>query len=71
MRELKSRHDLSKAAADLSLNSPLLKDFSSELYDKTIDDRGLHVQYTALSSIKLTGLASKWSCHNFSAGQIL
>jgi energy-coupling factor transporter ATP-binding protein EcfA2 len=56
-RELKTRTD-AQAKIDLLLASnSTIKDFSQELFDAINDDRGLHMSYNALSSIKLTGLA--------------
>ena len=57
-RELKTRID-AKAAIDQHLSAyPGIKDFSQELFDAINDDLGLHAQYNALSSIKLTGLGA-------------
>lgn len=56
-RELKTRTDAQGKIDELLASNPEIKDFSQELFDAINDDRGLHMQYNALSSIKLTGLA--------------
>lgn len=56
-RELKARTDAQEKIDQLLTSNPAIKDFSQELFDAINDDRGLHMSYNALSSIKLTGLA--------------
>ena len=56
-RELSTRTDAQDNIDQLLASYPTAKDFSQELFDAISDDRGLQVQYNALSSIKLTGLA--------------
>jgi energy-coupling factor transporter ATP-binding protein EcfA2 len=56
-RELKTRTDAQGKIDLLLASNPTIKDFSQELFDAISDDRGLHMSYNALSSIKLTGLA--------------
>jgi hypothetical protein len=56
-RELKTRTDAQGKIDLLLASNPTIKDFSQELFDVINDDRGLHMSYNALSSIKLTGLA--------------
>ena len=56
-RELKTRTDAQGKIDLLLASNPTIKDFSQELFDAINDDRGLHMSYNALSSIKLTGLA--------------
>jgi energy-coupling factor transporter ATP-binding protein EcfA2 len=56
-RELKTRTDVQDKIDLLLASNPTIKDFSQELFDAINDDRGLHMSYNALSSIKLTGLA--------------
>jgi energy-coupling factor transporter ATP-binding protein EcfA2 len=56
-RELKTRTDAQGKIDVLLASNPTIKDFSQELFDAISDDRGLHMSYNALSSIKLTGLA--------------
>jgi uncharacterized protein YhaN len=56
-RELKTRTDAQGKIDLLLASNPTVKDFSQELFDAINDDRGLHMSYNALSSIKLTGLA--------------
>ncbi len=56
-RELKTRTDAQDKIDLLLASNPTIKDFSQELFDAISDDRGLHMSYNALSSIKLTGLA--------------
>jgi energy-coupling factor transporter ATP-binding protein EcfA2 len=56
-RELKTRTDAQGKIDLLLASNPTIKNFSQELFDAINDDRGLHMSYNALSSIKLTGLA--------------
>jgi energy-coupling factor transporter ATP-binding protein EcfA2 len=56
-RELKTRTDAQGKIDLLLASNPTIKEFSQELFDAINDDRGLHMSYNALSSIKLTGLA--------------
>ena len=56
-RELRNRTDAQEKIDKLLASNPAIKDFSQELFDAINDDRGLHMQYNALSSIKLTGLS--------------
>lgn len=56
-RELKTRTDAQGEIDLLLASNPTIKDFSQELFDAISADRGLHMSYNALSSIKLTGLA--------------
>jgi energy-coupling factor transporter ATP-binding protein EcfA2 len=56
-RELKTRTDAQGKIDVLLASNPTIKEFSQELFDAINDDRGLHMSYNALSSIKLTGLA--------------
>jgi DNA repair exonuclease SbcCD ATPase subunit len=56
-RELKTRTDAQGKIDLLLASKSTIKDFSQELFDAINDDRGLHLSYNALSSIKLTGLA--------------
>ncbi len=56
LRELKTRTDAQEKIDQLLTSNPAIKDFSHELFDALNDDRGLHMSYNALSSIKLTGL---------------
>jgi uncharacterized protein YhaN len=57
-RELKTRTD-AQAAVDKHLAAnPAIKNFSQDLFDAINDDRALHAQYNALSSIKLMGLGA-------------
>jgi energy-coupling factor transporter ATP-binding protein EcfA2 len=57
-RELKVRKDLQAQIDQALSDTPEIKTFSRELYDAINNDRALHAQYLALSSIKLTGLAA-------------
>lgn len=56
-RELITRTDAQGKIDQLLASNPAAKNFSQELFDAINDDRALHAQYQALSSIKLTGLA--------------
>jgi uncharacterized protein YhaN len=57
-RELNTRTAAQGKIDELLASNPAVKDFSQELFDSINDDRGLHMQYIALSSIKLTGLGN-------------
>ena len=57
-RELNTRTAAQGKIDELLASNPAIKDFSQELFDAINDDRGLHMQYIALSSIKLTGLGN-------------
>ena len=57
-RELRNRIEAQGKIDQLLASNSAIKDFSQELFDAINDDRGLHAQYNALSSIKLTGLAN-------------
>ena len=57
-RELNTRTAAQGKIDELLASNPAIKDFSQELFDSINDDRGLHMQYIALSSIKLTGLGN-------------
>ena len=57
-RELNTRTTAQGKIDELLASNPAIKDFSQELFDSINDDRGLHMQYIALSSIKLTGLGN-------------
>ena len=57
-RELNTRTAAQGKIDELLVSNPAVKDFSQELFDSINDDRGLHMQYIALSSIKLTGLGN-------------
>jgi hypothetical protein len=57
-RELNTRTAAQGKIDELLASCPAIKDFSQELFDSINDDRGLHMQYIALSSIKLTGLGN-------------
>ena len=56
-RELITRTDAQGKIDQLLASNPAAQNFSQELFDAINDDRALHAQYNALSSIKLTGLA--------------
>jgi uncharacterized protein YhaN len=55
-RELKTRTDAQDSIDQLLAENPAIKTFSPEIFDAINDDRGLHAQYNALNSIKLTAL---------------
>ena len=57
-RELKTRTAAQGKIDEFLASNPAIKDFSQELFDAINEDRGLHMQYTALSSIKLTSLGN-------------
>ena len=57
-RELNTRTAAQGKIDELLASNPAVEDFSQELFDSINDDRGLHMQYIALSSIKLTGLGN-------------
>ena len=57
-RELRTRIEAQGKIDQLLASNSAIKDFSQELFDAINDDRGLHAQYNALSSINLTGLAN-------------
>ena len=56
-RELKKRTEAQDKIDQLLDSNPAIQDFSQDLFDAINDDRALHAQYNALSSIKLTGLS--------------
>jgi uncharacterized protein YhaN len=57
-REIKTRVDAQEAIDQLLNANSSIKEFSPELFEVISDDRALHAQFNALSSIKLTGLGS-------------
>jgi energy-coupling factor transporter ATP-binding protein EcfA2 len=57
-RELETRKTLQYQINQVLLLNPAIKTFSTDLYKALNDDRALHAQYSALSSIKLTGLSN-------------
>lgn len=56
-RELRKRTEAQDKIDQLLESNPAIQDFSQDLFDAINDDRALHAQYNALSSIKLTGLS--------------
>jgi hypothetical protein len=56
-RDLKARVDAEESIRQLLIDYPSIKEFSQEIFETINEDRALHAQYNALSSIKLTGLS--------------
>lgn len=55
--EIIKRIQVQEQIDNLLASNPTIKDFSQKLFDEINGDRALHAQYSALKSIKLTGLS--------------